>query len=166
MCDSGCIPSHLRLRKKIYIEYNELSSDHSSDGYDDGMVCSDTIHIPNENLKCYHSIMLDKKHGQINYDQLNHAVMNYAVSKGHIDCVKTLHSLHAILDPDIANIAVETEQLECFKYIVEKIAIGKNRKIIISRKALDHALQLDKFSDYINDNMHNIQKYIEKKRHV
>jgi hypothetical protein len=160
MCDTGCIITHLRLRKKIYIDDNELSSDHSSDGYDDGVSESDTIHIPNENLKCY-SIVINEK-----YENLNHAVMKYAVSKGHIDCIKSLHSLHALWNTDIAEIAIETGHFECFKYIIENMAIEENCKIIIRRKILDRALQIDEFSDYINNNMQNIKKYIEKKRYA
>ena len=142
-CTDGCLETYLFLSKE---------KDMSDDQIDSEIL----------NTNCYKAIISDDYNNENNI----YAVMSYAVSQGHIECVKILHTYNAMWYTNIANIAIESNQFDCFRYIIEKMVIEKNNEIKISRKALDYALQLDIFSDYINDNMQYIKIYVEKKRYA
>lgn len=72
-------------------------------------------------LKCYQEIINE------NYGHLNYAVMSYAASKGHIECIKQLHEKQlrendaALWHSDLAIVAAENDQLECLKYIIQQM---------------------------------------------
>jgi hypothetical protein len=95
-----------------------------------------------------------------NYGHPNYSIMAYAVSHGHLDCVKKLHLHDALWHTDIAGVSIEKEQFECFKYIIEYMAIEENGSIDINENDFSHIQKLDNFKKYVNDNMKSIKKYL------
>ena len=64
--------------------------------------------------KCFQEIE-DEEYGHINY-----AVMAYAASSGHLNCIKTLHENTDVMwHTDLAIVAAENNNLDCLQYIIE-----------------------------------------------
>ncbi len=60
--------------------------------------------------KCFQEIE-DEEYGHINY-----AVMAYAASNGHLNCIKTLHENTDVMwHTDLAIVAAENNQLDCLQ---------------------------------------------------
>lgn len=66
-------------------------------------------------FKCTQPI-IDGDYGHINY-----ALMAYATKNGHLECLKKLHKLGADWHTDLAEVAAENNQIECLKYIMERM---------------------------------------------
>jgi len=82
-----------------------------------------------KNFKCADPI-IDDEYGHINY-----ALMAYATSHGHLDCLKELHvTYEAGWHTDLAGVAIENDQFECLQYIMEKMGGVQCGKDIINSK--------------------------------
>ncbi len=80
------------------------------------------------------------------YGHINYAVMAYATTHGHIDCLKKLHKNGSMWHTDLAIVAAENDQIECLQYIIEEMGDityeEKDFKYIKSSECLNYLMAM------------------------
>jgi hypothetical protein len=141
-CEDGCVEVELLLQQ---LEDRGNVSHGDKEDYDeedwDYMEKDRKIVEKIPDCKCSEEIMTDDC-GDINY-----AVASYTVSHGHLDCLKTLHKDGGLMwHADLAVCAAEAGQLECLKYVLEKMG-----DVAILEKDFTHVTS-NKCIEYLNRN--------------
>lgn len=126
MDDSDDSSNDILLRDRNKLLSGELLENTCNDGcievelffQDEDGTCRSTLE------ECYYNELNKYKcYQNINdYGHLNYAVMNYAASVGHLNCIKYLHKNTDVMwHTGLACVAAENNQLLCLKYIMEEM---------------------------------------------
>ncbi|AYV82984.1 MAG: hypothetical protein Hyperionvirus3_130 [Hyperionvirus sp.] len=123
-CKDGCI----QVEKLLNDEKYDDRSDAEDANFD--KLCK---------FKCYNSIR------EGDYGDMNYAVAAYAVEKGHLGCLQTLHKKYDLMwHADLAEVAIENNQFECLQYIMEHMG-----DVNCCRESLTNSNINDKCKEYI-----------------
>lgn len=112
-CNDGCVLVECGLQGNSDIL--GCTDDEIEECYGDRRDIADQFSDKIKHLKCFQDAVIGYDYGHINY-----AVASYCVKNGHISCLRYLHQINNMLKwhNDIAEVAIENNQLECLKYIL------------------------------------------------